>query len=82
MGVWELLKPSEGPSSNADSILRATPNFQREIIANCNLWDLTIIYNLMTTASRSNRGNSVELTDWGPDDGVETGSCLAQACGL
>ena len=48
---------------------------QRELNSDCNLCDLNNIYNL-TTASRSNRENNVELPGWGP------GSCLANVCGL
>ena len=72
--VWELLKPSWCPSPNADSILFATQD--------CNLRDLNIIYNLMITASKSNRENNVELPGWGPEDWVKPGSCLAKVCGL
>ena len=43
---------------------------------------LNIIYNLMTTASGSNRENTVELPGWGPEDWVKPGSCLANICGL
>ena len=60
------------------SILRATQDIQRELKSNCNFRDLNIIYNLMTTASRSNKGNNVELPGWGPEDWVELGSCLAK----
>ena len=52
--VWELMRPSWCPSLNADSILRATQDVQRELNADCNLRDLNIIYNVMITASRSN----------------------------
>ena len=54
MVEWELMRPSWCPSPNADSILRATQDVQRELNAGCNLRDLNIIYNVMTTASRSN----------------------------
>ena len=54
MVVWELMRPSWCPSPNADSILRATQDVQRELNADCNLRDLNIIYNVMITASRSN----------------------------
>ena len=50
--MWELIKPSWCPSANADSILRATQDVQRELNSDCNLRDLNIIHNLMTTASR------------------------------
>ena len=40
--VWELMRPSWCPSSNADSILRATQDVQRELNADCNLRDLYI----------------------------------------
>ena len=36
----------------------------------------------MTTASRSNQENSVELPGWGPEDWIKPGSCLAKVCGL
>ena len=36
MTVWELIKPSWCPSPNADSILRATQDIQRELNADCN----------------------------------------------
>ena len=55
------MKPSWCPSPNADSILRATQDVQREHNADCNLRDLNIIYNVMTTASRSNGEDKVEL---------------------
>ena len=54
MVVWELMRPSWCPSPNADSILRATQDVQAGLNADCNLRDLNIIYNAMTTASRSN----------------------------
>ena len=54
MVVWELMKPSCCPSPNADSILRATQVVQRKLNSDCNLRDLNIIHNLMTTASKSN----------------------------
>ena len=74
MVVWELIKPSWYPSPIADSILRASQDLQRELNADCTLRDLNVIYNLLTTASRSNRENNVELPDWGPEDWVEPGS--------
>ena len=82
MVVWELMKPSWCSSPNADSILRATQDVQRELSSDCNLRDLNIIYNLMTTASKSNKENNVELPGWGPEDWVKPGSCLAKVCGL
>ena len=60
MEVRELMKSSWCLSPNANSILRATQDVQRELNAGCILRDLKVIYNSMTTASRSNRGNSVE----------------------
>ena len=74
MVVWELMKPSWCPSPNADSILRAIKDVQREIKADCNLLDLKIIYNLMTTDSRINRENSVELPGWVPEDWFTSGA--------
>ena len=50
--------------------------------AECNLRNPIIIYNLITTAYRSNREKSVELPGWGPEDWVIPGSCLAKVCGL
>ena len=82
MVVWELMKPSWCPSLNADLILRATQDVQREVNSDCNLRDLNIIYNLMTTASKSNGEDKVELPGWGPEDWVKPGSCLAEVCGL
>ena len=82
MAVWELMRPSWCPSPNADSILRATQDVQRELNADCNLRDLIIIYNVMITASRSNGEDKVELPGWGPEDWVKPGSCLAEVCGL
>ena len=82
MVVWELMRPSWCPSPNAESILRATQDVQRELNADCNLRDLNIIYNVMTTASRSNGEDKVELPGWGPEDCVKPGSCLAEVCGL
>ena len=70
MVVWELM------------ILRATQDVQRELNADCNLRDLNIIYNVMTTASRSNGEDKVELPGWGSEDWVKPGSCLAEVCGL
>ena len=64
MVVWELMRPSWCPSPNADSILRATQDVQRELNADCNLRDLNIIYNVMITASRSNGEDKVELPGW------------------
>ena len=82
MVVWELMRPSWCPRSNADSILQATQYVQRELNADCNLRDLNIIYNVMTTASKSNGEDKVELPGWGPEDWVKPGSCLAEVCGL
>ena len=76
------LRPSWCPSPNADSILRATQDVQRELNADCNLRDMNIIYNVMTTASRSNGEDKVELPGWGPEDWVKPGSCLEEVCGL
>ena len=80
--VWELMRPSWSPSPNADSILRATQDVQSELNSDCNLRDLNIIYNLMTTASKSNGEDKVELPGWGPEDWVKPGNCLAEVCGL
>ena len=82
MVVLELMRPSWSPIPNADSILRATQDVQRELNADCNLRDLNIIYNVMTTASRSSGEDKVELTGWGPEDWVKPGSCLVDVCGL
>ena len=82
MVVWELMKPSWYPSPNANSILRATQDVQRELNSDCTLRDLNIIYNLMTTASKSNGENKVELPGWGPEEWVKPGNCLAEACEL
>ena len=82
MVVWELMKPSWCPSPDADSKLRATQDVQRELNSDCNLRDLNIIYHLMTTASKSNGADKVELAGWGPEDWVKTGICLAEVCGL
>ena len=82
MVLWELMRPSWCPSPNADSILRATHDVQRELNADSNLRDLNIIYDVMTTASRSNGEDKVELPGWGPEDWVKPGSCLAEVCGL
>ena len=71
MVVWDLMKPSWCPIPNADLILRATHGIQRELYADGNLRDLNIIYNLMTTSSRSNRENNVELPCWGAEDWIE-----------
>ena len=68
MVVWELMRPSWCPSPNADSILRAIQEVQRELNSECNLLNLHIIYNLVTTASKCNKGNNVELPGWGPED--------------
>ena len=64
MVMWELMRPSWCPSPIADSIIRATQDVQRELNADCNLRDLNIIYNVMTTASRSNGEDKVELPVW------------------
>ena len=82
MVVWELMKPSLCPSPNADSILRATQDVQRELNSDCNLRDLNIIYYLMRTASKGTGEDKVELLDWELDDWVNPGSCLAEVCGL
>ena len=70
------------PSPNADSILRATQDVQRELNSDCNLGDLNIIYNLMTTAFKSNGEDKLELPGWRQEDGVEPRYCLASFCGL
>ena len=54
MLVWELMRPSWCPSPNADSILWAPQDVQRELNADCNLHDLNIIFNVIIIASRSN----------------------------
>ena len=82
MVVSELMKPSWCPSLNADLILRATQDEQRELKSDCNLRDLNIIYILTLTASKSNGEDKVELPIWGPEDCVKPGSCLAEICGL
>ena len=82
MVVWELMRPSWCPSPNADSILRATQDVQRELNADCNLRELNIIYNKMTTAPRTNGEDRVELPGCGPEDWVKPGSCLAEVCVL
>ena len=61
MVVWELMEPSWCPSPNADSILRATQDVQREMNSDCNLRGLNIICNVMTKASKSNGEGKVEL---------------------
>ena len=76
------MKPSWCPRLNADSILRAKQDVQKELNADCCLRGLNIIYNLMTTASRSNRENSVEVLGWGPEDWIKLGSYLTKNCGL
>ena len=63
MVVWELMRPLWCPSPNADSILRAIQDVQRELNPDCNMRDLNIIHNVMTTASRSNGEDRVELPD-------------------
>ena len=82
MVVWELMRPSWCPSPNADSILQATQDVQRELNADFNLRDFNIIFIVMTTASKSNGEDKVELPGWGPEDWVKPGSCLAEVCGL
>ena len=80
--IVELLKPSWCPKPNADSILRATQDVQRELNSDCNLRDLNIVYNLITTASESDWVNIVVLPGRKPEDLVTPGSCLAKVCGL
>ena len=70
MVLWELMRPSWCPSPNADSILQATQDVQRELNADCNLLDLNIIYNVMISASKTNGEDKVELPGWGPEDWV------------
>ena len=82
MVVWERLKPSWCPSPKGDLVLPAIQDVQRELNSDCNLRDLNIIYNLMTTASKNNGEDKVELPGWGPEDWVKPGSCLAEVCGL
>ena len=82
MVVWELMKPSWFPSPNADSILRAMQDVQRELNSCCNLRDLNIIYSLMTPSSKSNGEDKVELPGWGLEDWAKPGSCLAEVSGL
>ena len=82
MVVWELMKSSWCPSPNADSILRATQDVQRELNSDCHLRDLNIIYNVLMTAFKSNGEDKVELPGWGPEDCVKPGSYLAEICGL
>ena len=82
MVVWELMRPSWCPNPHADSILLATQDLQRELNADCNLRDLNIVYKVMTTASKSNGEDKVELPGWGPEDWVKPSSCLAEICGL
>ena len=82
MVVWELMRPSWCPGPNADSILRAAQDVQRELNADCYLRDLNIIYNVMITASRSKGEDKLELPGWGPEDWVKPGSCLVEVCRL
>ena len=82
MVVRELIKPSWCPSPNADSILGATQDLQRELNSDCNLRDLKNIYKMMVTASKSNKEDKVGLPGWGPEDCVKPGRCLAEVCGL
>ena len=44
MVVWELMRPLWCPSPNADSILRAIQDVQRELNPDCNMRDLNIIH--------------------------------------
>ena len=53
-----------------------------ELNADCILRDLNIICNVMTTASRSNGEDEVELPGRGPEDWVKPDSCLAEVCGM
>ena len=76
------MEPSWCPSPSAYLILRATQDVQRELNSDCNLRDLNIIYNLMTTDSKGNGEDKVELPGWDPEDWVKPGSCLAEVCGL
>ena len=55
MVVWKLTKLSWCPRNNADSILRATQDVQRELNSDCNLRDLNIIYHLITTVSKATK---------------------------
>ena len=82
MVVWELMKPSWCPTPNTDLILRATQDVQREFNSDCNLRDLNIVYNLMTTTSKSNGEDKEELPGPEPEDWVKPGSSLAEVCGL
>ena len=82
MVVWELMRSSWCPSPHADSILLATQDLQRELNADCNLRDLNIVYKVMTTASKSNGEDKVELPGWGPEEWVKPSSCLEEVCGL
>ena len=82
MTDWDLMKPSWCPSTNADVILRAMLNLERESNADCNLRDLNTMHNLMTEASRSNQEKTVELPVWGPKDRMEPGYYTARTCGL
>ena len=79
MGTDETIVVSE---SDAVSILKATQDAQSELNADCNLRDLIIIYNVMTKASKGNREDKVELSGWGTEVWVKSGSCLAEVCGL
>ena len=76
------MKPYWCPSPSADSILRATQDVQKELNSDCNLRDLNIIYNLMTTASKSKGEDKVEMPGWGLEDWVKPGSFLVKICGL
>ena len=81
MVAWGLMKPSWCPSPNAESIMRATQDAQKELNSDYTLRDLNI--SLMTTASKGNGEDKVELPGWGPKDWVKPGSsCLAKVCGL
>ena len=56
---------------------------QREFNADCKQFARSQRHlQLMTTASRSNLENIVELTGWEPGDWVKPGGCLAKVCGL
>ena len=76
-----LCLQKQGDECRSSTLLQ-TKGRRAEVLEDCLQQRQNIIYNLMITASKSNKGNNVELPGWGPEDWVEPGSCLAKVCRL
>ena len=76
------MKPEGCTKPNADTILRATQEVQRELNADSNLREPFTLFNLLTAGLGSIETRLLELPGWETEDLFEPGSCLAKICDL